>query len=129
MPYVYICMTYIDLHFLFWSGSKTVVVEVKVELATVVGADELVGIFVELFPLPLLPFREIFALLLSLLDPLFALELFPVLLDDRTIFKGGTFNPLLADTASVAFPTLDDLPETLDELSLSSFSLSEWSRL
>ena len=67
--------------------------------------------------------------MLSLLDPLFELEVFVEPLDDRTIFKGGTFNPLLADTASVAFPTLDDLPETLDELSLSSFSLSEWSRL
>ena len=91
--------------------------------------EVLIGILAEDVPVPLLPFRETFVFVPSTVDPLFELELFPVPLEDSTIFKGGTFNPLPADTASGAFPIPDGLPEALDELSLSSFSLSEWSRL
>ena len=69
-------------------------------------------------------------LALSTVHPL---GLLPVPLVDKTIFKGGTLSPppeapLLAGTSDV-FPAADDLLDTLDELSLSSFSLSDWSRL
>ena len=65
-------------------------------------------------------------LLPSLLAPL--LELPPVPLDDNTILSGGTLSPLpAAEPGAPSVP--DDFPETFEELSLSSFSLSEWSRL
>lgn len=115
--------------FLFWSCSETTVEEAKLVLATVFTVEVLVGIFVDDVPFPLLPFRETFVFVPSMVDALLELELFPVPLEDSTIFKGGTFNPLPADTTSDVVPIPDDLPETLDELSLSSFSLSEWSRL
>ena len=65
----------------------------------------------------------------SVVTPLFALGLLVVPLDDNTIFNGGTFSPLPVDTpevASDAFPVSpDDLFDTLEDVSLSSFSLSE----
>ena len=65
----------------------------------------------------------------SVVAALFALGLLVVPLDDNTIFNGGTLSPLPVDTpevASDAFPVSpDDLFETLEEVSLSSFSLSE----
>lgn len=84
--------------------------------------------FDDVILLPLLPFppRGAFEVLPSLLAPLLELELPPVPLDDKTIFRGGTFSPLPADAPDVAsVPNPDDFPETLEELSLSSFSLSE----
>ena len=94
--------------------------------------EVLEAIFDDDIVLPLLPFppRGVFEVLPSLLVALFELELPPVPLDDKTIFSGGTFSPLPADVPDVAsVPKPDDFPDTLEELSLSSFSLSEWSRL
>ena len=92
------------------------------EDAAVVAFDVLDDIFEgdELFP-PLVELELFPSLLAPLLEPEFP----PVLLDDNTILRGGTFRPLPADEPD----TESDFPETFEELSLSSFSLSEWSRL
>ena len=63
--------------------------------------------------------------LVSILEQRIPLWLPPVLLEDNTIFRGGTFSPFPADEPD----TESDFPEVFEELSLSSFSLSEWSWL
>ena len=111
-------------------------VEVEMELVVVFTLETFTEVLagVALFP-PLLPLptREGLELAPSKLPPLFALALFPPPLEDKTIFNGGTFSPPPpVDTPGVpsaAFPAPDDFPATFDELSLSSFSASEWSRL
>ena len=110
-------------------------VEGDMELFSALALETLTELFadVTLFPLLPFPFREGFALAPSKVLPLFALELFPALVDDKTIFRGGTFNPPpppdLPDAASDELEAPEDFPAALDEFSLSSFSVSEWSRL
>ena len=57
----------------------------------------------------------------SLFAPLPEPEFPPVLLDDNTILRGGTFRPFPAEEPD----TESDFPEVFEELSLSSFSLSD----
>ena len=110
-------------------------VEVEMEVVVVFTLETFTALFADgaLLPLLPLPVREGLELAPSKAPPLFALALFPVPLDDKTIFNGGTFSaPPPTDTpdaTSGAFPVPEDFPAVLDELSLSSFSASEWSRL
>ena len=106
-------------------------VEGEMALFGALALETLSELFADVTLAPLLPFpfREGFALAPSL----FALELFPALVDDKTIFRGGTFNPPpppdLPDAASDELEAPEDFPAAFDEVSLSSFSVSEWSRL
>ena len=105
------------------------------EVAVVLVVEPTVEVFTVVVLFPLVPFPTRFGLPLppSTVPPLLVLELLPAPPEDKTIFKGGTLSPPPPpDTPEVdsdTFPAPELFPTTLDELSLSSFSASEWSRL
>ena len=89
-----------------------------VEDVAVLMFEELEEIFDGEILFPPLGALELFpSLFATLLEPEFP----PLLLDDNTILRGGTLRPFPVDEPD----TESDFPEVFEELSLSSFSLSD----
>ena len=105
------------------------------EVAVLLVVEPTVEVFTVVVLFVLLPFptREGLPLPPSNVPPLLELELLPAPPEDKTIFNGGTLSPppppAIPDVDSDPVPAPELFPMTLDELSLSSFSASEWSRL